>query len=103
MRLEMEKIGGARVWVARITGTDPKFGLKREFVNGIVDKTRANSCGSRGVHVVYNLPDGIYEVQGGQSWAARERRRFVRVAGDEMEEIGLSDVLASLGEVGAAN
>lgn len=103
MKLEIERIGESRVWVARITGTDPKFGLRREFVNGLVDKTRGNSCGSRGVYVLYNLPDGIYEVQGGQSWASRERRRFVRVAGDEMEEITLTDVLALLDEAGAAN
>ena len=37
-----EQIGGARPWVARITGTDPKYGLKREFVNSVRDYSGAN-------------------------------------------------------------
>ena len=66
-------------WAARITGTDSKFGYKREFLHGKKDYKFSNSKGSRGVFVYYTLESGnVYEVKG-------RRRRFfcaVRDNGD---------------------
>ena len=53
--LELEHVGGRdainKPWVAKITGTDPKFGMKREFINGNKDYAGANSKGTRGVRL----------------------------------------------------
>jgi hypothetical protein len=102
--LELEKIGGSKPWVARITGTDPKFGLARTFVNGIADYSRSNRPGTRGIYHAFDLDEGIYEVKGGSSWGSAGRRSFVRVHGDVSEEITMAEVLEAVrGEkVGAA-
>src|SRR4030042_1894631 len=55
-------------WVARITGTDPHFGLARQFVRCTKDYSEANSMGSRGVRGFYVLDSGIYEVNRRVSW-----------------------------------
>ena len=41
--LKLENIGASKSWIAEITGKDAKFGLKREFLNGVRDYSRANS------------------------------------------------------------
>lgn len=73
--------GQARPWVARITGRDARFGLRREFVRGVKDYSRANSVGSRGVYRYFFLASGVYEVNELQSWS-RSRRYFLRVGAD---------------------
>ena len=100
--LELEKIGGSKPWVARITGTDPKFGLARDFVNGVADYSRSNRPGTRGVYLSFDLDDGIYEVKGGESWRSAGSRKFIRVAGDDSTKMTMSDVLAEVrgGKVG---
>jgi len=68
-----------KFWVAKITGTDPKYGLARTFVN---DKNGA----------VIN-EDGIYEVFRTCTWAKRPENYFIKVEGDEYEIIKREDVL----------
>lgn len=41
------KIRSRQPWVAEITGADPKYGLKRTFLNGNWQRKRSNSTGSR--------------------------------------------------------
>ena len=66
-------------WVARITGTDIRYGYQREFLHGKKDYTNANSIGSRGVEVSYLLESGnIYEVKKHVSWK-RSVRYFCTV------------------------
>lgn len=101
MKLELEKIGSSKPWVARITGPDPKFGFCREFVSGIADYSRSNRPGTRGVYYHFELSDGVYEVKGGTSWASAGERWFVRVADGKGEQITMSQVLEAVaGKVG---
>ena len=89
--------GRPRPWVARITGTDPRYGLQREFLRGQKDYADANSVGSRGVYVYYPLPPGVYEVQELISWS-KVRRYFVRSAGGRYEVIDRETVLQKLAQ-----
>lgn len=82
-----------RPWVARITGPDPKFGLKREFQKAKMDYSRANRAGTRGIYANYFLSDGIYEVYKMTSWRGRDRH-FIRVRNGEAERIRKADVQA---------
>lgn len=67
------------VWVAEITGPDAKYGLARQFLKGDKDYSRANSVGSRGVYIYYQLDRGkYYEVSSPESWS-RVDRYFARV------------------------
>ena len=102
--LELEKIGGSKPWVAKITGTDPKFGLARTFVNGIADYSRSNRPGTRGIYYAFGLDEGIYEVKGGSSWGSAGKRSFIEVHGDTSAPIEMAAVLEAVrgGKVGAA-
>lgn len=51
-------------WVAEITGFDPKYKYKREFLRFKKDYSQANSKGSRGIYAEYVLGDNkIYDVK----------------------------------------
>jgi hypothetical protein len=67
-------------WVARITGTDPKFGLAREFVAPMNDWSNAHVAHSGNLyHRVsqFNLREGnLYEVS--KSIGKPSKRRVVR-------------------------
>lgn len=81
-----------RHWCARLTGLDPKYGFRREFVKGRKDYANANSVGSRGVMVWYILDPGVYEVSSPETWK-RTRRYFLRVNYDgTTEEISREEV-----------
>lgn len=84
-----------RPWVARITGTHPKYQLAREFLCGQKDYSRSNGLGSRGVYEYFVLDPGIYEVHERLTWK-RTRRYFVRVQGEEVTEIDREEVLHCL-------
>lgn len=82
-------------WVARITGLDPKYGFKREFLQPTRDYSQANSTGSRGIYAYYALPPGIYEVNHRETWK-RVRRYFCKVENLEIVEISKEDVIRCL-------
>lgn len=68
------KIRSRQPWVAEITGADPKYGLKRTFLNGNWQRKRSNSTGSRGVEIWFNLESGtLYEVKSPISWRSIDR------------------------------
>lgn len=94
--ITIEKIGNERPWVAKITGRDLKYGLSREFVDGVADYTGSNSKRTRGVMYSFALGDGIYEVKGGESWSSRGNRSFLRVCGGSHERITLEEVMSEL-------
>ena len=50
---------GGRAWIARITGTDSKFGLRREFCER--DKTGLSRSGASGVIKFHVSQPGVYE------------------------------------------
>lgn len=96
-----ERILGAdktRPWVAAITGLDERYGFRREFIRGQKDYSLANSVGSRGVYVYYPLKPGIYEVHERLTWK-KTRRYFIRVEGEEMQEIDRKEVEAWLANI----
>jgi hypothetical protein len=73
-------------WVARITGFDPTYKYKREFLRGRKDYKYANSKGSRGVFVYYILESGnIYEVK------KRSKNRFFCMVDDEGDIIHIDE------------
>jgi len=91
MTLEIigEKIGGNWPWVAEIQkGRDPKFGLTRKFVDGVVDWGGANSKKTRGVGKSFLLASGkIYEKSLPQSWNSTDRGFFALNSRGEMIEL----------------
>jgi hypothetical protein len=61
-------------WVAHLTGLCSRYGLRRVFLRGQKDYTKANSVGSRGVYCFYTLEEGLlYEVHALLSWQRAER------------------------------
>ena len=81
-----------RPWIARITGLCEKYGLKREFIRGQKDYSRANSIGSRGVYEYFALDTGIYEVHERTTWK-KTRRYFIRAKDAQIEEISREEVM----------
>ncbi len=78
-RVALRRLIYPEPWVARITGTDPRFGFRREFVRGEKDYTQANSVGSRSVMKTFWLTAGnVYEVCHRTSWR-NVRRYYCRV------------------------
>lgn len=86
------KLDLRKPWVAKIVGTDPKFGLARQFVKGEKCYLEANAVGSRGVFMHYELDDGIYDVYDLVSWS-RSRRYFLRVTEESAIEIEREEVV----------
>lgn len=71
-------------WLAEVTGYDRRFGLRREFLPGKRDYSRANSRGTRGVWSHWSLrPNRVYEAYWKTSHET-SRREFLRAtaAGD---------------------
>ena len=95
--IEVEKIGGAKAWIAEIVGPDSKYKLAREFV-GNMDYSRKNRPGTRGIYCCHHLEEGkIYELCGGHSWGSAGERRFVAVRAGEIVKLGMEEVLAEIG------
>lgn len=81
-----------RYWVAEITGTDPKFGFKREFLNPKHDFTKSNSKGSRGVYASYFLEYGkVYEISSPVSW--KNTDRYFLIAGENNKRMSKEEVV----------
>lgn len=74
-----------RPWVARISGTDSRYGLAREFVEPHRDYAHVNSTGSRGIMLYFVVDEGeVYEVHKLVSWS-KHVRYFCRIQdGDEI-------------------
>lgn len=68
-----------KFWVAKITGRDPKFGLKREFINS---KEEAVLNG-----------DGFYQVHRSTPYGAEEY--FLQVTGTNSKVVGKEEVVSS--------
>jgi hypothetical protein len=73
-----EIIGPHRPWLARLTGYDPDFGFRREFLRPKEDWLDANRKGTRGVQCWWTLAlNEVYEACWRVSWND-ERRGFLR-------------------------
>lgn len=84
-----------RPWVAEIVGTDSRYGLVREYLDGDLDFTRSDSRGCRGVYVTYVLDEGaVYEADYlvGDGW---ERARcYLAHDGARWQELHKDEVVA---------
>lgn len=74
-----------KTWVAAITGTDRKFGLKRDWCS-MQSKEEEKAA--------YVLDDGIYECQDGKE---PYPRRIFEVRGDSATMLTMAQLLAKLG------
>jgi len=74
-----EIIGPHRPWLARLTGYDPDYGLRRVFLRPKEDWLDANRKGTRGVQCWWTLElNEVYEACWRQTWNS-ELREFLRV------------------------
>ena len=92
VELEQSKNSRGKNWVARITGTDPKYGFAREFVQGVVTGSRAH----------YQLTDGIYQIAEPRS-LGKTYRYFARVSESEMTKISEDELAVAILEMDAKN
>jgi len=69
-------------WVAKITGTHPKWKLNREFVNPVTENEYAGKT--------FELENGIYEV------CDAGDREFIRVVNGEVEYMEYTEVSAAV-------
>lgn len=83
-------LAAGKPWCARITGLSREYGLQREFMRCKKDWRGANSTGSRGVILHYELRPGIYEVNERTSWKS-ERRYFVRSHEGRLTEVTFAE------------
>lgn len=61
-------------WVAHITGKDPKFRFKRNFLKSKWQRRDANSKQSRGVILEFKIEENkLYQVNGFTSWRCRDQ------------------------------
>ena len=77
--------GTFRPWVARITGSDPTFGLAREFLPSLRDVSSATRNGRRGILLWFVMDDGVYEIKDseGERYFARADQGVVVRMGEE--------------------
>jgi hypothetical protein len=72
-------------WVAEVTGIDPKYKYKRDFLRYRKDYSRSNSKGSRGVFAEYILEsEKIYDVRD-------NKRRFFCKVTDEGDIVHIDE------------
>jgi hypothetical protein len=90
--LELEKIGDTWPWVALIIGLHPQYRLRRVFLNGLTDFSRANARGSRGIYKIFELEDGLYEIFEPRGWS-RRNRYFAHVKGGDLTRISAAKAL----------
>ena len=82
-------------WLARVTGSDKKFGVKRQFVNAVSsDLSKSGKTGSK----TYLVDDGIYQSNEGRR---RLGRRWWKVEGDQAAEVSEDEGLAAVKEMEA--
>lgn len=82
-------------YVRRVTGLHHSGRLRTERLDGQIDYSDANSCGSRGVHLYYWLSPGLYEVREQVNWK-RHRIYYVEARDGECHEITLEQMHARL-------
>lgn len=84
-------IHNGRTWLARITGTDEKFGLAREFVK--ITKDSRSRSGATGT-VYYEISDGVYE--GNEPRGGKRGRFFLIVEDSEVRDATRTEALNHL-------
>ena len=87
---------GGSAWIAQITGTDPKFGLKREFCKK--DKRGLSGSGRSGTITFDVTSPGVYEFRGfcvGSTARNWEWSGYIELRADaEPRELSKGEVVA---------
>lgn len=92
---ELVRLDSRRPWVLRLTGVDDSWTVTTERVNGRLDYRNANSRGSRGVEMVYTLPDGVYCVHELISWR-NSRQYFLLVSDSNAAELTKEEAICAV-------
>ena len=80
---------GGKEWVAEITGRDPKYTFKREFLNAVArDWSYSGKTGTTSFELE---PGKVYEVN--EPWKGR---RFVEVRNGELKTLDTEEVLSKI-------
>jgi hypothetical protein len=85
-------------WVAEILDFDDfgNYRFIREFVDPMVDYTRSNSVGSRGIYYYFHLfPGKLYEISGYETWE-KNYRYFARVYDGQLIEMTKEEAIVWL-------
>lgn len=82
--LSWSAYNGGKGWLARVTGTDPKFGLAREFVRAV--ERHSSRSGATGTSA-YILGDGLYES------SDRDGRSYLQVKDGVLRSIDRAELV----------
>lgn len=85
MKLEMDAIGKAKCYIARIRGLSKSYGFDREFLK----PTTRKPCAVPDQRQSFDLSDGIYEIQEGTT------RTYIAVVDDHRIPIETRDIEAA--------
>ena len=88
IRLEQSRNSRGKNWIAKITGSHPKWGLKRDFVESSVV----------GCWAYYQLTDGIYEISEPRS-LGKTYRHFLRITGEDQVGLTSDETMAAIREM----
>lgn len=91
IRLGYSTYEGGKTWLARVGGTDAKFGLERDFINTV--EKDMNKSGKTGTYT-YLVEDGVYEGREG------EKSTFYIVRGATKTKVDRDAALAALNDAG---
>lgn len=92
--IRTEHVHGGRVWIAHITGRDPKYSLARDFL----PKRDVTDSGNTYREIEFSIPadeGAIYEYSR-QASARRTEKGFWQVRDGKLVEIDRADVEAAL-------
>lgn len=82
--------------VARVEGFNHQAGeLRKVYLRGYLDFSKANSKGSRGIYKLYFVDDGLYEVTERTSWR-RVEQYYLRVTNGQKYRMTLEEAIAWL-------
>lgn len=84
---------GGNTWLARITGPDPKYKLKREFLTP-TEKNHSSS-GKTGTDIWHIRKDGFYEFN--EAW---KDRGFFKIENGELSHVTRDEVLMTVAQDG---
>ena len=86
---------GGNAYVAKITGTHPRFGLAREFLRA--DESGRSNSGKSGLRCWYLPGDGLYEARRLPVTTRKTVDVYFVVEGDEVREVTLDEAKKIVG------
>ncbi len=82
--------------VARVEGFNHQAGgLRKVYIHGYLDYSKANSKGSRGIYKLYFVDDGLYEVTERTAWR-RVEQYYLLITNGQKNRMTLEEAIAWL-------